>query len=120
MRNLILFMPPELAVLMFIGTGFAMLVGARKLAAGLFGATLAVIFLPILLVPLFDQLPSWLLWSLLIFFGLCLLRSLFELVLGKRATDHMVGILAADVVRVVLLSPFRLLGWFTRVLWRHR
>ena len=116
MRNLILFVPPELAVFMFIGAGFAMLVGARKLAAGLIGATMAVIFLPILLAPLFDQLPSWLLWILLIFFGLGLLRSLFELLLGERATDHMVGILAADVVRVVLLSPFRMIGWMVRAL----
>ena len=120
MRNLILLIPQELVVFMIVGAGLAMIVGARRLAAGLLGAAMAIIFLPVLLAPLFDALPGWLLWGLIIFFSLALLRALFELTIGKNSTDHMVGILAADVVRTMLLAPFRLLGWALRALLRQR
>ncbi len=114
MRNLILFMPPELVIFMIIGAGLAMIVGARSLAATLLGAAMAIIFLPAVLAPLFDALPAWLLVLLLVFLVLGMLRALFELTIGKHSTDHMVGILAADVVRAALLAPFRLLGWVLR------
>ena len=120
MRNLILFMPPELVVFMIIGAGLAMIVGARSLAATLLGIAMAIIFLPVLLAPLFDALPGWLLVILLIFFALGMLRALFEMTIGKHSTDHMVGILAADVVRAALLAPFRLIGWALRALLLRR
>ena len=120
MRNLVLFMPPELVVFMIIGAGLAMIVGARSLAASLLGVAMAIIFLPVLLAPLFDVLPGWLLVGLLVFFALGLLRALFEMTLGKHSTDHMVGILAADAVRATLLAPFRLVGWVLRALLRRR
>lgn len=120
MRNLILFMPQELVLFMFVGAGLAMIVGARRIASGLLAAALAVIFLPALLAPLFDALPGWLLWALLVVFCLSLLRGLFVIAIGKNSTDHMVGILAADVVRATLLAPFRLIGWLARLLTRQR
>lgn len=120
MRNLILFMPTELVVFMIIGAGLAMIVGARSLAATLLGIAMAIIFLPVLLAPLFDALPGWLLVVLLVFFALGMLRALFEMTIGKNSTDHMVGILAADVVRAALLAPFRLFGWVLRALLRRR
>ena len=39
-----------------------------------------------------------------------------KLILGKNAYDVMVGILSADVIRAVFLFPFRLFGWFLRLL----
>ena len=120
MRNLILFIPQELVVFMFVGAGLAMIVGARRIASGLLLAAMAVIFLPVLLAPLFDALPGWLLWGLLVVFGLSLLPGLFVVVIGKNSTDHMVGILAADVVRATLLAPFRFIGWLARRLLRQR
>ena len=103
-----------------IGAGLAMIVGARSLAAALLGTAMAIIFLPLLLAPLFDALPGWLLVVLLVFFALGMLRALFEMAIGKHSTDHMVGILAADVVRATLLAPFRLIGWLARRLLRQR
>jgi hypothetical protein len=120
MRNLILFMPPELVIFMIVGAGMAMIVGARRLAATLMGVALAIIVLPVLLAPLFDALPGWLLVTLLVVLVLGMLRGLFELTLGKHSTDHMVGILAADVVRAVILAPFRLVGRLTRWMLRQR
>ena len=48
------------------------------------------------------------------------LRALCEITIGKNSTDHMVGILAADVVRAALLAPFRLFGWVLRALLRRQ
>lgn len=120
MRNLILFVPQELVVFMIVGAGLAMIVGARRFAAGLLGAAFAIIFLPVLLAPLFDVLPGWLLIAFFVLFGLGMLRGLFELVIGKHSTDHMVGILAADVVRSMFLAPFRMIGWIVRLLLRRQ
>lgn len=119
MRNLILFMPPELVIFMIVGAGLAMIAGARRLASTLLGVAVAIIVLPVLLAPLFDALPGWLLVMLLVVLVLGLLRGLFEMTLGKHSTDHMVGILAADVVRAALLAPFRLAGRLARWLIRR-
>jgi hypothetical protein len=116
MRNLIPFIPQEFVVFMIIGAGLALIVGARRIAMGLLGTAMAIIFLPVLLAPLFDALPGWLLVGLLVLFGLGMVRGLFELVIGRHSTDHMVGILAADVVRSMLLAPFRMVRWIVRLL----
>ena len=120
MRNLIPFIPQELVVFMIVGAGLAMIVGARRIASGLLVTALTVIFMPVLLAPLFDTLPGWLLWCVIVVFGLSLLRGLFVVAIGKNSTDHMVGILVADVVRTALLAPFRFIGWLARRLLRQR
>lgn len=66
MRNLIPFIPQELVVFMFVGAGLAMIVGARRIASGLLVTALAVIFMPVLLAPLFDALPGWLLLCVIV------------------------------------------------------
>ena len=119
MRNVILFMPPELVVFVIIGAGLAMIVGVRSLAVNLLGVAMAIIFLPVLVAPLFDGLPGWLTLGLLVFFGLGLLRALFEMTIGKSSTDHMVGILAASALWWALRAPFRLIGWVVRAAFRR-
>ena len=104
---------------MIVATGLALIVGARRLAAILLGSALAITFQPSLLAPLFDALPGWLLAILSVLFAIGMLRVLFELVIGKQSTDHMVGILAADLVRALVLAPFRLLGWLLRAVFRR-
>lgn len=118
MRNLILFVPPELAALLIAGAGLAMILGARALAGSLFGVAMALVFLPVLLAPLFDALPAWLLIGLLVFFSLGLIRAMSNVLIGKNSTDHMVGILAADAARFAVLAPFRLIAWVIRALLR--
>lgn len=116
MQNLILFVPPEMAALLIAGSGMAMIFGARALAGSLFAFAIALVFLPVLLAPLFDALPAWLLIGLLIFFGLGLIRAMANILIGKNSTDHMVGILAADTVRFAFIAPFRLIAWIVRAL----
>ena len=120
MRSLLMFIPPEFLVVMIAVAGLAMVAGARRLAVTLFSAAALMIFLPVLLAPLFDALPYWLLVVLMVFFGLSLVRTLFNLLIGKNSTDQMIGTLAADVVRALLLAPFRLLSWAAGAIFRRR
>ena len=63
---------------------------------------------------IFEALPSWIGVLALILFSLAVIRAAFELLLGARATDHVVGGLALDVIRGVfriLFLPFRIIGW---------
>jgi hypothetical protein len=119
MRNLLFFIPPEFAVLMIVGAGLAMIVGARALAGGLLVGALALVFLPVILAPIFELLPAWVLLGLLVCFGFGIARALLELAIGKRAAEHTVGILAADVIRYSVVAPFRLLGWLLRLFIRN-
>lgn len=77
--------------------------------------------LSILMAPLFDaifsMLPWWLTLLIGVGFAVAIARALIGLLLGRHATDHMVGILAADVVRGLfraVLLPLRLLGRIVR------
>lgn len=116
MSNLIPSVPPELAVLLIAAAVPAMMLGMRALAGFLFAFAMAIIFLPTLLALLFEALPAWLLVGLLVFFVLSLLRALSNMLIGRNSTDHMVGILAADVVRFALFAPFRFIAWIVRTL----
>src|SRR5207248_203070 len=63
---------------------------------------------------IFEVLPSWIGVVALILFILAVIRAAFELLLGARATDHVVGGLALDVIRGVFrifFLPFRIIGW---------
>ena len=116
MRNLILFIPQELVLFLFLGAGFAMIVGAKRIAMSLLGAAMAVIFLPVLLAPIFNALPGWLLTVVLIVSGLMLLCALFQMVFGKQTTDRFVGTLLVDMLRFLLLAPLAIRSLLTILL----
>jgi len=68
-----------------------------------------------------DMLPTWLLLALLLLAMWIAIRFLAALVLGQEGASHMIGILAADIVRGVIklglflaFLPFRAL----RYAWR--
>src|SRR5438105_261052 len=96
MRGLVAFIPSEFYLILLVGAGLAVIVGAKRLAAVVLFVVLTGTFLPIIAEPLLDRLSPWLLILLLAFFGVGILRALVGLLLGKRATDHAVGVLAAD------------------------
>lgn len=122
MRMTMLLLPPELLGLLVFGGGFALLLGARKLATSLFVAALAMAFLPVLLAPLFNSLPEPLLLLVLVVMGIgivfAVLRWLSDATIGRNATDNMVGILAADAVRGTARGVFGLVGLLIRGVWR--
>ena len=120
MQRLLMFLPDEAIVLIIALIGLGVMVGILRLRSA--GQILMGLVLMLLLSPfiesLISSLPSWVNLLLLIAIGWALVRATFRFMLGPRAADHMVGILAADVVRGVfravlftLTLPFRFIGW---------
>lgn len=120
MQWLIMFLPDEAVVLVIAAIGFALMIGILRLRSA--DQILASLILMLLLSPFIESfislLPSWINLLLLLGIGWALVRALFNFVLGQSAADHMIGILAADVIRglfravwFALTLPFRFLGW---------
>ncbi len=110
-------LPDGVMPLVIAGIGLALIVGllSRSAAFSLLGMVVLFALLGPIVEGVAGTLPAWMSLVLLIVIGLVLLRGLAALVIGRRASDHMVGILAADLVRMVflaLLFPFRLV-WRT-------
>jgi hypothetical protein len=108
-------LPVSALPLVIIGVGLALIVGVVRPRSAM--AILGGVILTILLTPffnvVFDFLPWWLCLLLTVAFFVSILRAAVQLLLGPRATDHMVGALATDVVQMcirVVFIPLRLLG----------
>ncbi len=123
MQWLWLFLPDEALVLVIVLIGMGLMVGFLRPRSA--GQLLGGIVLMLLLAPFIESFVSSLPWwvNLLLLFGIgwAVIRGLSRFVLGARAADHMVGTLAADVVRALfravffaLALPFRFIGWMLR------
>ncbi|HZT32754.1 MAG TPA: hypothetical protein VFA33_22895 [Bryobacteraceae bacterium] len=123
MQWLWMFLPDEAMILVIALIGLGLMVGLLRLRSA--GQLLGGIVLMLLLAPFIESfvgsLPSWVSFLLLVWIGWAMIRALIRFILGARAADHMVGILAADAVRglfgvvfFVLALPFRLAGWLFR------
>lgn len=113
MRQFLPFLPDEIIPVLVIGAGLAIIVGARGLGRQWLTFAAAMIVLPVLLMPLFDALPPLVLGALIVVLILGAAAAAFtgfsSLLIGRKATDHMVGTLAASFVWVVLRSALSLL-----------
>ena len=112
--SLLAFLPTEFLPFILMGGGLALLIGAKMIARSLFILAAALVLLPPILEPLLMMLPEWLLWILIGFIWLSVFGSISALILGKGASDQMIGTLAADLVKWTLRAPFRMIGWFFR------
>jgi hypothetical protein len=101
---------PQYAVFFFVAAGLALMVQAKRLGVVLMIAGVAVIVLPPMLSPLRALLPAWLLLALGVGSALTIGRAVLTIGIGRSAANHAVGVLAADVIRFVVLLPFRLVG----------
>jgi amino acid transporter len=115
--------PDEALILVIAAIGLGLILGIirGKTAVSMIGGIVLMLLLEPFVESLFAALPWWLTIAVLVVLVLSLLRGLSGLVLGGRASDHMVGILAADIVRFcfvgffqILAMPFRLIGWLFR------
>jgi hypothetical protein len=115
--------PDEALVLVIVVIGLGLMLGIirSRTAASMIGGLVLLVLLGPFIEALFAALPWWLTLLLLVFVILSLLRAFSSLLLGSRASDHMVGILAADAVRAcflglcqILTLPFRIVGWLFR------
>lgn len=129
MMTLLAWLPNEFIVLGIVLIGFGLMVGLinGRRAAALLGFVFLLMvsgpFVDSLLDTLFDLAPWWLLLLLGIMLVFLLLGAVFSLlgalsrlIIGRGATNEMVGSLAADVVRFgfrmafgVVALPFRLM-----------
>jgi len=104
-------LPLELLPLLIIAGGLALVVGARRWARSLFAFAAMMLVLPIILDPLIDALPWWLLLPLVASAAFALLGAVASFIVGPRAAPHLIALLTADVIRWAWLTPFRLLRW---------
>lgn len=114
-------LPDELLLLVIVGIGLALMVGllSRSAAFGLIGMLLLFALLGPFVEGIMGDMPPWVGLIILVVVILALLRGVASVVLGRRAADHMVGILAADCVRFafrLLFLPFRAVGGFVRAI----
>jgi hypothetical protein len=113
-------LPDGLLPLVIAGIGLALMVGLlnRSAAFGLLGMLLLFAILSPIIEGVMGELPPWITVIIMAVVVLALLRGVASFVLGSRAADHMVGILAADLVRLtlrLLILPFRALGGLVRL-----
>jgi hypothetical protein len=123
MMTLLAWLPNEFMVLGIVLIGIGLMIGMLTLRRAV--TLLGFVVLLMVTGPFVDSLVDTFLalapWWLLLLLGAILLFSLLgglsRLVIGREATGHMVGTLAADVVRVgfrtafgLLALPFRLLA----------
>lgn len=113
------FLPQEFYVLLIMLAGFAIMLGFKRVAATLGIVVACGIFLPVIIEPLLDMMPLWLLIVVGIYTGLVMLRFISELLIGKHSTDHAVGILAADAVKAGLRAFFWPILWLLRLIFRR-
>lgn len=113
-------LPDGALPLVFVGVGLALMVGlvSRSAAFSILGLLVLFALLGPIVEGVMGEMPPWI--GLIIFavIALALLRGAASLVLGGRAADHMVGILAADCVRLalrLLFLPFRAIGGLVRL-----
>lgn len=108
-------LPNSALPLVIIGLGLAVVIGLIKprRAVSIVGFFLLSILLAPFFSALFDALPWWVCLLVTVFFVLSICRAVIRLMIGGRASDHVVGALTADVIRMcfrALFFPFRLLG----------
>ena len=116
MKLLWLLLPDEFLVLVISALALAVIVGLIRLRAafGVIGALALGIILTPFIEALFENLTPWLSLAGLVVFGFVICRASLELLIGKGASDHAVGGLAAEAIKWffrLLFLPIRLLWW---------
>ena len=113
----------SMGVLIIVLGGCSIMVGLRRCGGAAVAAGIGVAMLPVLL-PIIEKLltdvlsglPWWVGPLLLVAVGLTILRLFGDLLLGRHASAHMVGTLAASVVTFIVLLPFRGVAGLIRML----
>jgi len=117
------FMPDELiqqvATLLIVVAGFVMMIGARRLAFSLILSSVALLVLPAfspLIEEILAALPEEAIWVVLLWMGGSLFAAFLGLLFGRRVVDQVIAQLIVAFILFAVLSPFRMLGFFTRVI----
>lgn len=103
-----LLLPQEALPLLLVGGAVLVMFGIasiRTVLGALIVFALTPIFSPIV-EALFGALPAWLALLCFVGLGFWCVQAIATTVMGRGAAEHMVGSLAADLVRFVLKSAF--------------
>jgi hypothetical protein len=104
-------LPDDAFPLVILLAALLFLIGLRRTACGLLAVALLVPILGPFVEALMAGIPPWVSLLILVVFIVMLLQFLATAVLGHQAAAHMVGILAADMVRFALRCVFLPLRW---------
>lgn len=114
-----MFLPDEWLILAIVGIGLALILGLvnRSTAFRILGMILLFALLSPIIEGVMGEFPPWISLVILAVVVLYLLRGVANLLIGSRASDEMVGSLAADFVKLIgksLLLPFYFIRWIVR------
>lgn len=118
MNLLWFFIPDEAIPLLFVGIGLAVICGVinGRTACKILGGLLILLLATPFIVALVGALPIWVSVLIMVIVGIALLKAISSIFIGENSTDHMVGVLAADFVRSLVLLPFRAVGFIFRAI----
>ena len=118
LRTLITFLPDSMRVLVIMAVGLCLIVGVISLGKAMrcLGYLLLVLIAGPFYGVILKMLPGWLIAVLIVMLVWRTFRLIAEALLGRAGASHMIGILAADVVRgmfkwslILATLPFRML-----------
>lgn len=107
------FIPDQALPLVFLAGCVLLMLGWRGTGVSLMTSALLLPILSPFVEAFMAAMPPWIALAILVIVGLSFMRGLTALLLGEVAAGHMIGVLAADVVRWTFLAlfvmPFRLI-----------
>lgn len=103
MRSTLLWglIPDEAIPLLIVGAALLSIIVGRRVLGFIIPLVISILLAPFV-ESLMASLPWWMTLLMLLALGLALLRGALGLFLGDRATGHLVGALATDVVHFML------------------
>lgn len=113
MSNLLFFLPDEALLFIAVVVGIAVVAGVVRPRVLL--AVFLLLLISPLLGPLFElaleAMPFWLVLLIGAAAAMALLRAVFVILIGRHATDEMVGNLAASAVKGLFRLTFAPVRW---------
>ncbi len=107
------FIPDQALPLVFLAGCILLMLGWRGPGVSLMASALLLPILSPFVEAFVAAMPPWIALAILVVVALSFMRGLAALLLGEVAAGHMIGVLAADVVRWTFVGlfvmPFRLI-----------
>ena len=117
--GLLAFLPTEFIPLLVAFAGLALIIGARKVASTILLVIAIMVVAPLLLEPLLMFVPDALMPLMIFIVILLTIAFVMQLLIGRDSWNETKGILAADVIRFIVLLPFRFFGLLFRTFFRR-
>jgi len=109
-----LLIPEAAYTLIIVVAGLLIMVGLKRTGFSLIGFVLLASLLPPFLDPLLAELPDWVIWVIIAFVAL----SLLKLLLGRGIWNNMWGTLLGNLLTALVLGLLRIPFRLVRALFR--